>query len=31
MKEETAVIRFTLPQEFRLNASQELALKMINK
>ena len=31
MKEETAVIRFTLPHEFRTNTSQELAQKMINK
>lgn len=31
MKEETAVIRFTLPQEFRSNASHQLAQKMINK
>ena len=31
MQEETAVIRFTLPQEFRTNTSQELAQKMINK
>jgi hypothetical protein len=31
MQEETAVIRFTLPQEFRTNASQALAQKMIDK
>lgn len=31
MQEETAVIRFTLPQEFRSNARYDLAQKMINK